>query len=119
MKPLARVIVLAIERLPLEVDMSGELVRNDFDFSEVLQLLRFGHRCARRGWNGKEMFIYLVNASQFEVNRMPLLEYFERGTLVKYRAHIDMKYADGTCGVWLASHSDMLEPDWFVLEEPI
>src|SRR6185437_16256279 len=82
------------------------------DFGSALNYLRAGKLVARRGWNGKEMFIYLVEGSQFTVNRQPLLGIFPEGTLVKYNPHIDMRTADGSCVPWLASQTDILAHDW-------
>lgn len=82
------------------------------DFSEALKLIKEGRRVARTGWNGKEMFIFLVPASNFEVNRPPLLGIYERGTAIGYRAHIDMRDATGRIVPWLASQTDLLSDDW-------
>lgn len=81
-------------------------------FSEALIRLKNGERLARKGWNGKGMFLFLVPGSQFKVNRPPLLGIYEEGTEISYQAHIDMKTADGTIVPWLASQSDLLADDW-------
>lgn len=88
----------------------------DFNFGRAIYLLKDGRRVAREGWNGKDMFIFLVDGSEFEVNRAPLNKFYSEGTKVTYRPHIDMKAVDGTIGVWLASQTDMLADDWFVVE---
>ena len=90
---------------------SGELT-----YGDALYLLRQGKKLARAGWNGKGMFVYLVPGSTFTVNRAPLLGIYPEGTEITYRDHLDMKYADGSCGVWLASQSDQLVDDWGVVE---
>jgi len=59
----------------------------------------------------------LVDGSKFEVNRAPLNKFFDEGTEVEYRPHLDMRAADGTIGVWLASQSDILAEDWFVVAD--
>lgn len=87
-------------------------VSGALSYSSALLLLDRGFRVARAGWNGKNMFVFKVQSSTFKANRPPLLGIFPEGTEIVYRAHLDMKYADGTIGVWLASHSDMLEHDW-------
>lgn len=86
------------------------------NYSQALNLAKEGKLIARQNWNGRGMFVFLVPGSTFKVNRAPLLGIFPEGTEIKYRPHLDMKYADGTVGVWVASHSDMIENDWFVLE---
>ena len=73
-----------------------------------------GELIQRAGWNGKEMFLFLVDGSRFEVNRAPLLGIFPEGTVIDYHAHIDMKTATGEIVPWLASQSDLLADDWQV-----
>ena len=82
------------------------------NFGEALEEVKAGGRVARQGWNGKGMFIFLVPGSTFQVNREPLLSILGEGTEVNYRAHIDMKTADGTIVPWLASQTDLLAEDW-------
>lgn len=81
-------------------------------FEQALQLVKQGRRVARRGWNGKGMFIYLVPGSMFEVNRPPLSGIYADGTLITYRPHVDMRDAEGKCVPWLASQTDLLADDW-------
>ena len=88
----------------------------EFDFGAALYLLKRGYRMRRRGWNGQGMFVFLVDGSTFKVNRPPLDQFYEHGTEVTYRPHLDMKAADGTIGVWLASQTDMLAEDWEIAE---
>lgn len=82
------------------------------NFGSALEALKGGHRVTRSGWNGKDMFLYLVPGSTFAVNRPPLLGIYPEGTPIEYRAHIDMKTVDGSCVPWLASQTDMLADDW-------
>jgi hypothetical protein len=82
------------------------------NFSQALDMIKQGHRLAREGWNGKDMFVYLVHGSTFVVNRPPLNAMYSEGTEIRYRPHIDLRAADGTCGVWSPSNSDILAEDW-------
>ena len=88
-------------------------------FSEALELLKQGERVARRGWNGKDMFAFLVDGSEFEVNRAPLDKFFDVGTKVTYRPHIDLKAVDGSIGVYAPSSTDILSEDWYVVEKQL
>jgi hypothetical protein len=81
-------------------------------FDDVITGLKEGRRYARQGWNGKRMFIFLVNGSNFTVNREPLLSILGEGANATYRPHIDMKDAEGKIVPWLASQTDMLADDW-------
>lgn len=82
------------------------------DIGWAVKQLRNGMRVARQGWNGKGMFLYLVDGSQFAVNRAPLLGIYPAGTTVQYREHVDMKTAQGDCVPWVCSQSDFLATDW-------
>ena len=95
--------------------MSGLAVSGGMDFGGALVMLRAGYKLARTGWNGKGMYVYLVPGGVFAVNRPPLDVIYEPGTRVEYRPHIDMRYADGTHGVWVASQSDILSDDWAIV----
>jgi len=82
------------------------------NFSEALCLIKTGSKLCRAGWNGKNMFVFLVAGSDFVVNRAPLNQYYPEGTPVTYRPHIDLRAADGTIGVWSISNNDALAEDW-------
>lgn len=85
------------------------------NFGQAIEAMKEGHKVARQNWNGKGMFVFLVPGSVFKVNRPPLLGIYKEGTEIQYRPHYDMKYADGTVGVWLASQSDIHESDWYIV----
>ena len=85
-------------------------------FGNALINLKLGYKLARTGWNGKSMFIFLVEGSTFQVNRKPLLGIYPLGTVIKYLPHIDMKTADGSVVPWLASQTDVLADDWQIVE---
>ncbi len=82
------------------------------NFGEAIVALKEGKRVCRNGWNGKGMYLFLVNGSNFKVNREPLLSIMGEGAEVTYRPHIDMKDAEGKVVPWLASQTDMLAEDW-------
>lgn len=86
------------------------------NFGWALEQLKDGHRVAREGWNGKNMFLFLVPGSTFKVNRPPLLGIYPEGTEINYQPHVDMKTAQGTVVPWLASQGDILATDWEVVE---
>ena len=81
-------------------------------FDKVVVGLKKGKRYARSGWNGKGMFIFLVDGSEFVVSREPLLSILGAGTEVKYHGHVDMRTADGQIVPWLCSQTDLLAEDW-------
>ena len=85
---------------------------SNLTFSQALDHLKNGIKMQRVGWNGKGMFIFLVNGSTFTVSRPPLLGIYPEGTQINYHAHIDMKTADNMIVPWLCSQTDMLANDW-------
>jgi len=86
-------------------------------FGWAIERLKAGEKVARRGWNGKGMFLFLVPGSTFKVDRPPLLGIYPEGTEINYHAHIDMKTADDKVVPWLASQTDMLAEDWAEIGE--
>jgi len=94
----------------------NEDLEPQFDFSVALIAVKDGAKVARKGWNGKGMFIFLVPGSTFKVNRPPLLGIYPEGTEINYHPHIDMRTADGQIVPWLASQTDILADDWIILE---
>lgn len=84
-----------------------------FDFGTAIQELKGGKRVARSGWNGKGMFIYYVPANSYPPSTDIALNYF--GGSVPYDAYIAMKTANDTVVPWLASQTDILAEDWYVV----
>lgn len=88
---------------------------NSMTFGVALEALKLGGKVARAGWNGKGMFVFLVNGSTFNVNRAPLLGIFPEGTEINYRPHIDIKNVDGSISTWVPSIGDVMAEDWAVI----
>ncbi|OMF17237.1 hypothetical protein BK131_04535 [Paenibacillus amylolyticus] len=91
------------------------------DFGKAIEALKDGKRVARAGWNGKGMFIYLVDGSTVEAMDLRNEAATHVGdnlppfTNVRINPHIDMKSADGSIVVgWLASQTDVLADDWVI-----
>ena len=88
-------------------------------FSEALYALQCGAKIARKGWNGKGMFLTLQPGSEIDgsLMRNENAKQFYGSDKVKICPHIDMKAADGSYVVgWLASQTDMLADDWCIVE---
>lgn len=95
------------------------------NFGKATDAMQHGHKVARKGWNGKGMFIYLVGKSKVKIEQLrneaavalDSTNERNRGKVITIGAHIDMKAADGSIVVgWLASQSDMLAEDWEVVK---
>lgn len=82
------------------------------NFGEATKALAIGRRVARSGWNGKNMFLFLIAGNHWsfesDVEGVDGLE-----TL----SFICMKTADGKLVPWLASRTDVLSRDWIILDD--
>ena len=85
-------------------------------FGLAIEAIKKGLKVARAGWNGKDMFVFLVPGSTFTVNRAPLLGIYPEGTVINYGEHMDIRKADGGIGTWSPSNSDALADDWEIVE---
>ena len=85
------------------------------NFGQVLELLKQGKKVARRGWNGKGMFLYYVPANSYPACTEIAKEEF--GATVEYEAYIAMKTVQGNVVPWLASQTDVLANDWMFEKE--
>lgn len=90
-------------------------MENTFNFESALGLLKQGKRVGRADWKNAR-YVFLVDGSQFEVNRPPLNQFFPVGTPVTYRPHVDMCGSDGSIGTWSPSMVDLLAEDWYLAE---
>ena len=92
------------------------LERIDFmDFGHALEALKHGEKVARTGWNGKNMFLFLLHGS--ELNRCVYDKNFPyNDNMSPCTDSICMKTAQNTIAIgWLASQADMLAEDWMIV----
>jgi len=85
-----------------------------FGFDEALRLIKEGKRVGRVSWKNA-LCVFLVQGSQFMVNRPPLNQFYPEGTEITYRPHIDVVNADHSIGTWSPSNGDVLADDWYEL----
>jgi len=113
--------------------MEGELLGEETGtFGQALESLKRGHLVARKGWNGKGMFIFMRPEDNLPTNMIvnqvkSLPESFKKWIAnnygdseidkIKFTAYLCMKAADGTVvNGWLASQTDMLANDWIIVK---
>ena len=97
------------------------------NFGKALEALKEGKKVARKGWNGKNMYLYLVHGTTVakENLRNEALHILQNDKMAmhetgvaKFLPHSDMRTSNGdVCIGWLASQTDMLAEDWIVLEQ--
>lgn len=89
----------------------------DLTFGVAIEAVKRGEKIARKGWNGKGMFVYYVNANSYPVSgnaNSPVQGMFEND-MVPYQAYLAFKTADNNIVPWLASQTDILAEDWETL----
>lgn len=74
------------------------------DFGEAVRCMKSGKKVARAGWNGKGMWLSLVEGYQIGFD-----PHITGRTLLPW---IGMKTADNGFVPWLASQTDILAEDW-------
>lgn len=93
------------------------------DFGEALRALKTGKRVARAGWNGKGMWLALVEPhSPLDLSALtgvaplpaPMRWWYMGvpGDARKILPWIGMRTADESFVPWLASQTDLLADDW-------
>lgn len=96
----------------------------EHDFGWALRLIKQGKRVARKGWNGKGMFIWLLPAGEVPKSAIhdpalrAVIDEHTTGDTFTALPSIRMwtRNADGRWAVltgWLASQTDMLADDWY------
>lgn len=96
----------------------------NLNFGQAIEALKQGKRVQREGWNGTNMFLFLLPAGTVPTKAIhdPALrnviekeiggETFEAlGSIRMFTA--DKKILTG----WLASQTDMLSEDWTIIED--
>jgi hypothetical protein len=76
-------------------------------FGQAIESLKAGQKVARKGWNGKGQWLFMIPASHWETTRG--LE------LLNGRPWIGIKTVDDCFMPWVASQSDMLVTDWEIV----
>ena len=94
---------------------------NKMNFGDAIKALKEGRKVARKGWNGKNMYLWLKPATviKSEWCKDPMLKEIVDANTGEAEAlgTICMKTADNKILTgWLASQTDMLSEDWTVVE---
>ena len=86
------------------------------DFGEAIKALKVGKQLARKGWNGKGIFIALMSGNFFE-------DFNGQKCMTHDYIYIDttgLKTTNDSAPLdrvpWLASQTDMLADDWKVVQ---
>lgn len=104
---------------PADVFEAAYRRTDGMNFGLALEAAKLGHRIARRGWNGKNMSVAYQKGYP---DGIPCNENTARawgmevGELFKCRPYLQLRCADGSFQMWVASQSDILTDDWYIVE---
>lgn len=96
------------------------------NFGKAIEALKQGKKVARKGWNGKGMYLWLKHGAEIKSEwcKDPHLKRLadDNGGTITGLPTICMYTHDSTgrkaiLTGWLASQSDMLLDDWIILED--
>ena len=87
----------------------------NLNFGEALAELKSGYKVARSGWNGKGMWLQLVEMDWYSV-LLEKIDGIKTGPEWNLLPWIGMKTADDKFVPWLASQTDLLADDWEISE---
>ena len=91
---------------------------HDMEFGEAIRMMKRGYRMARKGWNGKGMFVVYQKGypEGIPCNRNTAEAFgYDEGDIFICRPYLQMRCADGTHQMWVASQSDILAEDWYIV----
>ena len=91
------------------------------NFGQAIECLKQGKKVARKGWNGKGMYLWLMPATSVKAEwcKEPHLKELAEanGGAIEALGTIRMLTADKKILTgWLASQTDTLSEDWIVVE---
>lgn len=104
---------------PKEVFEEAYRPTDGLSFGLAIEAAKRGMRIARTGWNGKNMSVAYQKGypDGIPCNKNTAEAWgMQEGELFKCRPYLQMRCADGTFQMWLASQSDILADDWYIVE---
>ena len=84
------------------------------NFGEALEKVKAGYAISRTGWNGTGQFVYLISARDLQVGLKYGYGEYEGEPVFTDVLAIRTTHNQIQVG-WLASQSDMLANDWYVV----
>lgn len=84
------------------------------DFSQALVEIKDGGRLARRGWNGKGMWVAYSPGFNVQAHNIfsPAVRSVTGDGMAQFTPYLILRSADGSYVPWLASQTDILAEDW-------
>ena len=105
---------------PADVFEAAYRRTDGMNFGLAIEAAKMGKKISRAGWNGKGMWVVYrtgypegIPANKNTADAVGIQE----GELFKVRPYLQMKCVDGSFQMWLASQSDILADDWYIVED--
>jgi len=89
-------------------------------FGLALEAVKKGYRIARKGWNGKGMFVvYQKGYPQGIPSNAQTAKAWgiNEGDLFRCEPYLQIKMTNGSHSMWTPSINDCLAEDWYIVEE--
>jgi len=90
-----------------------------FAFGEAIRNLKNGYKVARKGWNGKNMFIVYQKGYPQGIpsNKQTAIAWgINEGDLFKCEPYLQIQMVNGSHSMWVPSINDCLAEDWQIVE---
>lgn len=88
-------------------------------FGGALELLKMGFKVARKGWNGKGMFVVYQKGypDGIPCNKQTAEAWgMNEGDLFRCNPYLQIRNVDGSHSMWVPSIGDVLADDWMVVQ---
>ena len=92
---------------------------DNMTFGIALEMLKKGFRVARKGWNGKGMFVVFQKGypDGIPCNKQTAEACgISEGDLFKCNPYLQIRCVDGSHSMWVPSINDCLAEDWVIVE---
>ncbi len=92
---------------------------DNMTFGIALEMLKKGFRVARKGWNGKGMFVVFQKGypDGIPCNKQTAEAWgISEGDLFKCNPYLQIRCVDGSHSMWVPSINDCLAEDWVIVE---
>lgn len=127
----------AVLEVKNEFEKQTDRIGYTLNFGDAIKALKEGKMVARKGWNGKGMFVFMRPADEilvplvvnqvkslpksvkdhFYFNSNPNVPLLEQTETIKFTSYLCMKASDGSIvNGWLASQTDILAEDWEIVK---
>ena len=95
---------------PKEVFEAAYRQTDAMNFGLAIDAMKKGLKVARHGWNGKGIYLELQVPDEHSKMTLPYIYIVTNGLIT------DNPHAPKGCVPWLASQTDMLADDWYIVE---